>query len=85
MVLVVSRKGNVKILTLTVLTFLVVCINADDLCNGGFSDFILLNNVKSTRGIVLVPMSKLGICHGLQNNGSVFFNLFTCFDLLTIA
>ena len=65
--------------------FLVVCRNADDLCNGGFSDLILLNNVKSTKAIDLIAMSKLGICSGLQNNGSRFLNLFTCFDLLTKA
>ena len=43
-------------------------------CNGDFSDLILLNNVKSTKGIDFIAMSKLGIYSGLQNNGSGFFN-----------
>ena len=40
----------------------------------GVSDLISLNNVKLTKDIGLIAMSKLGICSGLQNNGLGFLN-----------
>ena len=57
-----------------IMIFLVVCITADDYCNGGFSDLISLNTVKLTTAMGFNVVSKLGICHWLQNNGSGFLN-----------